>query len=175
MKTETAVQPSCETCLYRATHEKQCTDCLTDPEYYAEHRRTGHYPPYHFRNYREGNWVKRRLQHELEGRCNIVIGGQGEAEVNTKGDPHKTAKHLHYVAEACGYLAGNLRQKDGQYLQKISTSEGTFQLVWDTKGLLRIEAWSCAFDPDKDEYIDTKHDDQWNRQQCQEWIAGLAD
>lgn len=111
---------------------------------------------------------------ELEGKRSIVIGGQGEAEVNAKTDPHETAKNLHYVAECCGYMTGNLIHKDDLYTQKISTSEGTFTLVWDDTGLVCIEANRVEYDPEADCYVTTRVGDYWNRDKCLELVAAAA-
>lgn len=139
----------CRTCLYMATHEK-CDGCLSTEEDYAEYRRImdGNKGkpvsqwvkaelPNRYLHWEEGNWIERVIRFELEGRRNIVIGGQGEAEANAQWTPERTAEHLHYVAGECGYQCGNLRRGSEDDRLQISTSEGTFELVWDKVGKLQ--------------------------------------
>lgn len=114
-----------------ATHEK-CDHCLHTEADYAEYRQGRKMPPFRYTNYKEGNWMDRVIQAEIDGKRNIVIGGQGEAEVNTKWTPQETSKHLHYVSEQCGYVTGHLsfNKDDSKIGLKIFTSEGEFRLVW---------------------------------------------
>ena len=143
---ETTATRTCGTCLYMATH-CHCDGCLSTPEDYAEYharRKAGErdvkMPPFRYLNWREGNWIARLIYFEREGRRNIVIGGQGEAEVNVKWTPEQTSKHLHYVAGECGYLCGNLRKRADSVLLRISTHEGLFELEWKAGRLEHI--WS---------------------------------
>ena len=55
-------------------------------------------------NYEQGNGIWRVMQFEQDGRRNIVIGGQGEAEVNVKWSFDEAFKSLCNVAEQCGYM-----------------------------------------------------------------------
>ena len=134
-----------------ATHE-MCTDCLTTKDDYKDFNKAGGWkrPDFRYLHYKEGNWMDRVIQAEIDGKQNIVIGGQGEAEVNTKWSPQKTADHLHYVSEQCGYVTGRLayNKTDGKIGLKIYTSEDQFRLVWNTKTeeLLYIE---CLSNPEK--------------------------
>lgn len=151
MRTATATPIDCRTCLYCATHEK-CDGCLYTKDDLSEYheklveqkgkpfcRATWPNLPSRYLHWEEGNWMERVLRFEIEGRRNIVIGGQGEAEVNTRWTPTHTVRHLHDVAEQCGYLCHNLRHLPEDDRVKISTAEGTFELVWDKAGkLLRI-------------------------------------
>ena len=124
----------CQTCLYMATHEPICNGCLGDDA-----------NNYGYKNHRFGNWMARVEQFELSGRLNIVIGGQGEAEVNTKWTPEKTSKHLHYVAEQCGYMCARLNPlAGGKYKSlKIYTSEGYYSLNWENDQLKGIFELDC--------------------------------
>ena len=139
----------CQTCLYMATHE-QCDGCLRTAEDYKAIKFDGSPgPPFRYLNYKEGNWMDRRIQQEMDGVCNIVIGGQGEAEVNTKWTPEETSKHLHYVSEQCGYFTGHLTynnhgDKKGCTIGtnitflRICTTEGEFRLEWSEGQLICI-------------------------------------
>ena len=133
---------SCETCLYMATHEK-CDGCLHTKEDYELFRNGSEWPPFRYLNYKDGNWLGRSMLYELTGKQNIVIGGTGEAEVNTKQKPFEVSKHLHYVAEQCGYIVGTLHKSRISEVDilslKISTSEGNFRLIWHDNQLDRIE------------------------------------
>jgi hypothetical protein len=127
------LEKSCQTCLYAATHEPVCNSCLGNDV-----------SNFQYKNYKEGNWMARVEQFELAGKKNIVIGGQGEAEVNTQWTPEKTSKHLHYVAESCGYMCERLRSlAGGKYKSlKIYTQEGYFSLNWENdelKGIFQLD------------------------------------
>lgn len=130
----------CQTCLYMATHEK-CDGCLRTEEDYKAMKFDGSPdPPFRYLYYKEGNWMDRVIQAEIDGDRNIVIGGQGEAEVNTKWTPQETSTHLHYVSEQCGYSTGSLTNDGMIRSLRIATTEGQYRLVWSVDGrLLRIE------------------------------------
>jgi len=152
----------CRTCLYMATHEK-CDGCL------------GSVDDLGYANYQEGNWMKRLSQAELDGTKDIVIGGQGEAEVNTKNSPQHTAKHLHYVTEQCGYMAGTLTTKGNTKAMKLSTSEGSFRLVWIDNQLERIERWDYDYDWDTNTDNSKHIDNYWDRQFIENTILQMQD
>ena len=134
-------------------------------------------PPNRYANYKEGNWLKRLSQYQLEGKCNIVIGGQGEAEVNTKRTPKEVAKNLHYVAEQCGYMVGHLTnaKQDGTRTLQITTAEGSFRLVWINDQLERIERWSLDYDWDADKDNSKHLDNYWDRQFIEGTVLAMAD
>ena len=134
--------PNCHTCLYMATHE-HCTDCLRTKEDYAALGR-GENPPCRYTNYEEGNWTGRLLWRQADGSRNIVIGGQGEAEVNTKQSPAAASANLHYVAEQCGYIVGHLRHKGNSTLLLVNTHDGLFDLEWVNSQLEHI--WRVQID-----------------------------
>jgi len=144
----------CATCLYMTTHE-QCNGCLYSADDVADLRegRTERLPDNKYLHYKEGNWLKRRIQFELDGKRSIVIGGQGEAEVNTLATPQETSEHLHYVAEECGYLCNNLRHaKDGRTFLHICTTEGAFELEWASGWPTRLAyIWALEHDDDGNE------------------------
>lgn len=169
MKTQ-EITKSCETCLYMATHEK-CDNCLTLPGDYDNYNAANGWksPEYRYLNYQEGNWMKRVMQFELEGKRNIVIGGQGEAEVNTKWTPEQTSKHLHYVAGECGYFCQNLRYVDADKKKglKISTHEGIWALCWDDKGLKYIAYCDHDWNVTKERF--------WDREKSIELINAMQD
>lgn len=92
----------CMNCLYCGTHEKCGTgtsDCLGNTKDVEDNR-----GEYLYRNWEAGNGLARLREFETEGKRNIVIGGMGEAEVNTKWTPEETFEKLCYVSECCGYL-----------------------------------------------------------------------
>ena len=109
---------------------------------YIIYRENGKMPSFRYLNYEEGNWMDRVIQAEIDGKQNIVIGGQGEAEVNTKWTPQETSKHLHYVSEQCGYCTGSLHfnKDDTKIGLKIYTTEGQFRLVWEGTGISHLPA-----------------------------------
>jgi len=125
----------CQTCLYMATHEK-CTGCIEQPIGFV-YKGDGKFPPFTYHHYQEGNWMDRIIQAQIDGTHNIVIGGQGEAEVNTKWGPELTTKTLDYVSEQCGYVTGRLHShSDATQHLTIYTTESLFELVWDKDGHL---------------------------------------
>lgn len=89
---------TCETCLYCASKEK-CKDCLGTPQEIRDNNEQ-----FLYRNYKEGDFMKRLDELQQSGERNIVIGGMGEAEVNVNDSPEETYKNLCYVSEQCGYL-----------------------------------------------------------------------
>jgi hypothetical protein len=175
MKTET-VPKRCQTCLYMATHEK-CDHCLTEAGDYDNFNAESGWkrPEYKYLHWKEGNWLGRVMFLELTGRRSIVIGGQGEAEVNAKADPNTEAKNLHYVAEQCGYVTGSLtkEKKDGTRSLFISTSEGYFRLVWDAEGLKVIERWVYEYDWDADKDASRFVRNSWSREDIQKTLATM--
>ena len=152
-KIDATAPKACETCLYMATHEK-CDDCLhteadnvvrrTNMRRSIELRKANRYadadaikdPPYRYANHVPGNWLRRMQEWEREGKRNIVIGGQGEAEVNTKWTPSETSASLHRVSEQCGYVTGSLHKSDDRTRLSIYTTEGHFELRWTLDGTL---------------------------------------
>lgn len=114
----------CKMCVHVGTHEK-CADCLS-----GSHRDG----TYTYANYEAGNWLRRLQEWERDGRRDIVIGGQGEAEVNVKQCPRKVSANLHYVAEQCGYMVGRLNyaKADKGLSLTIWTSDGHYRLYWNT-------------------------------------------
>jgi hypothetical protein len=135
----------CETCIYCATHEK-CEGCL-----HTEGRSLSAGDPFEFNNWVEELGIIRMWEHEISGQRNIVIGGMGEAEINTKWTPQEAAKHLHYVAEQCGYLAERLVNRGTNSTMVIGTHEGNFRITWENGELVKIWAtyggdgwdWDC--------------------------------
>ena len=139
----------CQTCLYMATHE-HCDGCLRTEEDYKAMRWDGSPdPPYRYLHYKEGNWMDRVMQAWIDGTQNIVIGGQGEAEVNTKWTPQETSDSLHRVSEQCGYFTGHLTYNNhgdkkgctmgtNLIFLRICTTEGEFRLEWSEGQLVCI-------------------------------------
>ena len=176
METVKGLKKSCETCLYMATHEK-CDNCLHSKEDWSKYHSEGRLemPPFRYLHCQEGNWFKRAYQFEIDGKRNIVIGGQGEAEVNTKNTPEHTAKHLHYVAEQCGYMVGTLTKKNGTATLKVNTSEGHFRLVWENNLLQRIERWNYDYDWDANKDNSRHISNFWDRQEIENLVFKMQD
>jgi len=156
---------ACQTCLYCATKCK-CDGCLHTKEDYAAYHAGGRVamPDFRFLNWTPGNW--------LEGKRNIVIGGYGEAEVNTMRTPEETSKQLHSVAEECGYLCRNLRKTD-LVAKLFITVHGHFELEWrrhSTKEPYRLDnIWCIVHDPQTGEPLTDKRSSVWSRESCEIW------
>lgn len=148
METETVTElRTCHTCLYLATHE-QCDGCLHSEDDYAEYRQTGTMPKMRYANWTAGDGLARIHEWELDGRSSIVIGGQGEADVNVKDNAATTSHRLHDVSEQCGYFCERVRHVAPFPCKEITfhNSEGGFVLVFGplkrfggTEGLLQID------------------------------------
>jgi len=119
----------CATCMYCLTHER-CHDCFSASDDGRGRR---------YANWREGIGLLRLEKLEKEGKRNIVIGGQGEAEVNVRWSPERASKHLHRVAAQCGYMCGKLVRQGSKAKLSIVTREGTFLLEWESDRLVRIK------------------------------------
>jgi hypothetical protein len=94
--------PSCKTCIYgyccSADDEGNRTyprdDCLKDNEE----------GKFSYKHYVEGDPNKRYDDLRNSGAINIVIGGEGEHEMNAKWDIHTAYKKLAYTCENVGGL-----------------------------------------------------------------------
>jgi len=174
METTTITTPKCcNTCLYRATHEK-CDGCLRSEADLALIRNGEDAPDeFRFLNYVEGNWMARLMQAELAGRRNIVVGGQGEAEVNAKRTPEETATQLHYVSRECGYMCGNLRISGLSAKIKIHTDKA-YEIEWSRTE--ESQPWQLDYiweiDYDRQTGDPTgERTDSWSRKTCEIWPA----
>jgi hypothetical protein len=138
----------CDTCRHRATH-KGCGS-IAKPDYCLEtinESKPGDpkgFIEFNYRNWEPGNWLRDLQAAELNGERNIVIGDQGEAELNVKRTPKETAKHLHYVAEQCGYSVGNLRHSEAHQKTVLDIyTDRAYKIIWDdTPGAdNKVEIW----------------------------------
>lgn len=121
---------TCSICLYAATHEP-CPDCLNTPEDYAVYRAGGKMPPMRYLKWEPGNARARLQEQQRSGARSIVIGWQGEAEVNVNDTPHAARAHLVDVAEQCGYMIDLLTDRgDGLPRLRCYLSHGVYDLVW---------------------------------------------
>lgn len=87
--------PTCKTCIYALTRREPCEGCLIPENEDAS---------YAYRNYQEGDPFKELLKMQRSGERNIVIGGEGEHEVNVSWTMDEAYKHLAHVCEMCGGL-----------------------------------------------------------------------
>ncbi len=97
----------CGSCKHVATHEK-CGIPGKEGYCLGNMNEIGTSGQYKYKNYEAEAFVGEAMNrlHALEdsGERNIVIGGTGEAEVNTKWTFEEAVKSLCNVAEQCGYL-----------------------------------------------------------------------
>jgi len=128
MNATTDIRKSCETCLYLATHDK-CDGCLGTGE------------PYDYKNWTLATFGQAMaLEHErqVSGERNIVIGGQGEAEVNARWTVKEAYEHLVHVSSECGYLTSAPKfDADEACIRIICHSE--WFLFWKAGAFDRIE------------------------------------
>jgi len=120
---------SCETCLYALTHEK-CSGCLGNPT-------SGQSYAYH--HWIAGDGVARLRQQQKSGERNIVIGSQGEAEVNVRWTPDEAYKNLFHAAEACGYAITKGRWEFSTSELELGLPHGHFRITWWNNQLHAID------------------------------------
>ncbi len=118
--------PKCMTCIYgltcnhRDAGEPNRWGCLDDGKY---------------KHYVEGDPKIRLLKLQRSGEINIVIGGEGEHEVNANWSMEEAYKHLADTCEACGGLV----VKEGvAQLLLMKTYGPSFVLEWMHGKLVRI-------------------------------------
>lgn len=138
---------SCNTCLYRATHEA-CDGCLSPPGWKGVPTVVGEstigdkkepivQDSFAYANWKPGSLgeaMERDHQLEVAGARNIVIGGSGEAEVNAKWTIKEATKQLHYVSECCGYYTrGPFFEGEKAWLSIVGSWPGGERiLVWES-------------------------------------------
>ncbi len=117
--------PTCRECLYVLTHDN-CEGCL-DP--------SGFGGPFQYQNFKQGDGIARLLEFQRAGKVNIVIGGEGEHEVNALWSMDQAYKHLANTCEHCGGLV----IKDGLTQLLLMKPYGpSFVLEWMHSKLYRI-------------------------------------
>ncbi len=115
----------CTTCVYGLTcghppDSKRRRECLYD---------------WNFRHYKEGDPRVRLLKLQRSGEINIVIGAEGEHEINATWSMDEAYKHLAKTCEACGGLV----VKDGlTQLLLIKTYGPSFVIEWMHDKLYKI-------------------------------------
>ena len=142
-ETTTPTKRDCMTCVHMATHDR-CQGCLNTPEDFATFRATREMPPMRYTNWEEGNWLAAVTEAQRTGRRDIVIGGQGEAEVNTRDTPQEAARRLRHVAEQCGYRCEQLRGGGDEHRLRFWTFDGLFEIEWIRGELAHI--WRLDMD-----------------------------
>jgi len=128
MNAATDIPRSCETCLYLATHDK-CDGCLGTGE------------PYDYKNWTLATFGQAMtLEHErqVSGERNIVVGGQGEAEVNARWTVKEAYEHLVRVSSECGYLTSAPKFDADEACIRIFC-HGEWFLFWKAGAFDRIE------------------------------------
>jgi len=114
----------CRKCI-NGLIRKNCEGCLT-PE--LEDGR------FAYRNYKEGNPVVELIKMQRSGDRNIVLGGEGEHEVNVNWSIEKAQAELSYVCEQCGGLCW----RENPTTIIVDTYHGAFHLVYEDGKLRRI-------------------------------------
>lgn len=120
-KNHRQVRKNCYTCKHYADHQNgECEGCLGDTE------------PYEYNNYERGSWIDKILASERSGKRNIVLGHEGEHEVNVKWDIDKTYKKLSHTSECCGGVT--TRKNNSIFVYKCYGP--AYRLVYNSKGKL---------------------------------------
>lgn len=126
----------CQTCRHMGTHAK-CDGCLGKSTTSVNAKGLTCYQ-FEYLNWEPGNWLRDLHAAEIAGVRNIVVGGQGEADFPATWSPEKVSKHLHHVAEQCGYVCGRLNrygyedERGRAASLDIITSEGNFRIRWNS-------------------------------------------
>lgn len=130
------ITKDCRTCKYGYTcsrpDREARADCSRDNNY--EH-------------YEHGDPNERLLKLQRDGTINIVIGGQGEHEVNANWSIDKAYKELARTSEYCG----GLTTKESGITLHVAKSDGLWQLEWMHGKLYKIskvnhKEWWKAYD-----------------------------
>jgi len=85
---------SCKTCVNGLANRNACEHCLTVSKGAS----------FDYRNYEEGDPRALLLEMQRSGRRNIVLGGEGEHEVNATWAIDTAYRTLSHVCEMCGGL-----------------------------------------------------------------------
>ena len=102
---------SCTSCIYLLNHPRgkgkvcPCDGCLGSNEEISANG-----GKYLYRHYEKGDGVKARLEAERRGEANIVIGHEGEHEVNASWSLEDAYQHLAQTCENVGGLVTHLGQ-----------------------------------------------------------------
>jgi len=132
MANATTTEPiCCETCRHMATRAK-CDDCGHGPEDDILH------DPFRYLNHEPGNWRMDLARQHISGEESLVIGWQGEAEVNVNDTPDEAYKELCRVSEQCGYMTSRPARRGKMITIDIYTTEGLFRLKWTDGKLSHI-------------------------------------
>ncbi len=134
----------CRECVSIFTKEG-CEGCLDIDPKDAGAYKLGQYP---YRNFKAGDGYRARLEVERRGDRNIVIGGQGEHEINALWSINEAYEKLAHVSEECG----GLTTKDSLILLTVCKETGEHRIEYMHDKLYRITRienvpeWA-AFDP----------------------------
>ena len=116
---------SCFTCIHGLTRREPCKGCLTPVKDNS----------FAYNNYEEGDPIAELLKLQRSGERNIVIGGEGEHEVNVKWTIDTAYKSLSNVCEMCGGLCW---KENPTTLILDKTYGGAFTLEYEDLKLARI-------------------------------------
>lgn len=116
---------SCKTCVNTLANRNACEGCLTVSKGAS----------FAYRNYEEGDPRALLLEMQRSGRRNIVLGGEGEHEVNVKWAIDTAYRSLSHVCEMCGGLCW---KENPTTLIVDKTYGGAFTLEYEDLKLARI-------------------------------------
>ena len=115
-------KPGCTTCLHtgQGLHDK-CTKCLQEKEGGG----------FAYSEYEHGDASAKIVKLEREGTRNIVIGGEGEMEVNSQWSYEEAYKKLF----ACGEEVGGMvyRESNRELLVTKAFDDKSYSLLYDEK------------------------------------------
>lgn len=117
---------TCRTCVHALTRRESCEGCLTPKNEDGS---------FAYRNYVEGDPVARLIEMQRSGERNIVLGGEGEHEVNVSWSIDEAYKKLSHVCEECGGLCW--KEKPNMLIVD-KTYGGAFTMEYEEGKLARI-------------------------------------
>ena len=123
----------CITCLNALAIRDNCEGCLGVSRELVTPEGT-RMIMWEYNNYKEGNPVAELIKQQRSGERNIVLGGEGEHEVNVKWGIKQATKKLSYTCEMVGGLCW--REDDNTII--VDTYHGAFHLVYEEDKLRRI-------------------------------------
>lgn len=123
---------NCNTCINALADRSRCPECLGKGQ---EIRNPDGTTTYHwdYKYYNKGDPISELIRQQRNGERNIVLGGEGEHEVNVNWTIEEATKKLSDTCEA----VGGLSWREGDAII-VDTYHGAFHLIYENQRLRRI-------------------------------------